>query len=56
MPVGPNVDKLADSEYPLSKQRNLLQEVQVGNGIMGAMKTVVLPFLTKLVRNSVKGY
>ena len=29
MPVGPNVDKLADSEYPISKQRKLLQEVQV---------------------------
>ena len=46
-PVGPNVDKLADSEYPISKRRKLLQEVQVGNCIMGAMKTVVIPFLTQ---------
>merc|ERR1712074_180911 len=55
-PVGRKVEKLANSEYPISKQRKLLQEVQVGNGIMGALKTVVLPFLTKLVRNSVKRY
>ena len=52
-PVGRKVEKLANSEYPISKQRKLLQEVQVGNGIMGALKTVVLPFLTKLVRNFV---
>ena len=56
MPVELNVSILADSEYPISKRRKLLQEVQVGNGIMGAMKTVVLPFLTKLVRNAVKRY
>ena len=55
-PVGRKVEKLANSEYPISNQRKLLQEVQVGNGIMGALKTVVLPFLTKLVRNSVKRY
>ena len=56
MPVGRNVEKLANSEYPISKRRKLLQEVQVENGIVGALKTVVLPFLTKLVRNSVKRY
>ena len=52
-PVERKVEKLANSKYPISKQRKLLQEVQVGNGIMGALKTVVLPFLTKLVRNFV---
>ena len=31
MPVGPNVSILANSEYPISKRRKLLQEVQVGN-------------------------
>merc|ERR1712074_497880 len=56
MPVGQKVEKLANSQYPISKQRKLLQEVQVGNGIMGALKTGVLPILTKLVRNSVKRY
>merc|ERR1712105_329276 len=55
-PVERKVEKLANSEYPISTQRKLLQEVQVGNGIMGALKNVVLPFLTKLVRNSVKRY
>ena len=54
MPVGSNVDKLADSEYPISKQRKLLQDVQVGNGIIGTLETVVLPFLTKVVRDSIK--
>ena len=54
MPVGPNVSILANSEYPISKRRKLLQEVQVGNGIIGALETVVLPFLTKVVRDSIK--
>ena len=54
MPVGPNVSILANSEYPISKRRKLLQEVQVGSGIIGALETVVLPFLTKVVRDSIK--
>ena len=52
-PVGVNVDKLADSNYPISKRRKLLQEVQVGNGIMGVMSTVILPYIKQLLR---KGY
>ena len=54
MPLGPNVSILANSEYPISKRRKLLQEVQVGSGIIGALETVVLPFLTKVVRDSIK--
>ena len=54
MPVGPNVSILANSDYPISKRRKLLQEVQVGSGIIGALETVVLPFLTKVVRDSIK--
>ena len=51
-PVGLIVDKLADSNYPISKRRKLLQEVQVGNGIMGVMSTVVLPYNKQLLRSS----
>jgi hypothetical protein len=54
MPVGPNVSKLANINYPISKRRKLLQKVQVGKGIMSAMETIVLPYITKLVRNSIK--
>ena len=52
-PVGVNVDKLADSNYPISKIRKLLQKVQVGNGIMDVMSTVILPYIKQLLR---KGY
>lgn len=44
------INKLADSNYPISKQRKLLQEVQVGNGIMGVMSTVVLPYIKQLLK------
>ena len=54
MPVGPNVSKLANINYPISKRRKLLQKVQVGKGIMLAMETIILPYITKLVRNSIK--
>ena len=54
MPVGPNVSKLANINYPISKRRKLLQKVQVGKGIMLAMETIILPYITKLVRNLVK--
>ena len=52
-PVGVNVGKLADSNYPISKRRKLLQKVQVGNGIMDVMSTVILPYIKQLLR---KGY
>jgi hypothetical protein len=54
MPVGPNVSKLANINYPISKRRKLLQKVQVGKGIMLAMETIILPYIIKLVRNLVK--
>ena len=42
-PVRSNIRKLADLNYPISKQRKLLQEVQVGKGVMSVMETIVLP-------------
>ena len=53
-PVRSNIRKLADLNYPISKRRKLLQKVQVGKGIMLAMETIILPYITKLVRNLVK--
>jgi hypothetical protein len=50
-PVRSNIRKLADSKYPISKQRKMLQEVQVGKGVMSVMETVVLPFVNQLLRN-----
>jgi hypothetical protein len=50
-PVRSNIRKLADSNYPISKQRKMLQEVQVGKGVMTVMETVVLPFINQLLRN-----
>ena len=50
-PVRSNIRKLADSNYPISKQRKMLQEVQVGKGVMSVMETVVLPFVIQLLRN-----
>ena len=51
-PVRSNFRKLADSNYPISKQRKMLQEVQVGKGVVSVMKTVVLPFINQLLREA----
>ena len=51
-PVRSNIRKLADSNYPISKQRKLLQEVQVGKGVMGVMETVVLPYIKQILKGN----
>ena len=56
MPVLPNVGILADSEYPISERRRLLQEGEVGKYILSAMESIVLPYLTKVIINSIKNY
>ena len=53
MPIAPDFIKLADSQYPISKQRKLLQTVQVGKSIKSTMETVVLPYLTIQKRKSI---
>ena len=53
-PVRSNIRKLADFNYPISKRRKLLQEVQVGKGVTSVMETVVLPFINQLLRNERK--
>ena len=51
-PIRSNIRKLADSNYPISKQRKMLQEVQVGKGVVSVMKTVVLPFINQVLREA----
>jgi vacuolar-type H+-ATPase subunit I/STV1 len=51
-PVRSNIRKLADSNYPISKQRKLLQEVPVGKGVMGVMETVVLPYIKQVLKGN----
>ena len=52
-PVRSNIRKLADSKYPISKQRKMLQEVQVGKGVMTAMEYIALPYI-KLLMNTLR--
>jgi hypothetical protein len=51
-PVRSNIRKLADLNYPISKQRKLLQEVQVGKGVMLVMETVVLPYIKQVLKGN----
>ena len=49
IPVRSNIRKLVDSSSPISKKRKLLQEVQVGKGVVSVMETVVLPFINHIL-------
>ena len=51
-PVRSNIRKLADLNYPISKRRKLLQEVQVGKGVMSVMETVVLPYIKQVLKGN----
>ena len=51
-PEGSIIRKLADLNYPISKRRKLLQEVQVGKGVMSVMETVVLPYIKQVLKGN----
>ena len=37
--------KLADPQQPIHIKRKLLQDVQVGNGVMAAIEKIALPYI-----------
>ena len=44
-PVKLQIRKLADPQQPIHVKRKLLQEVQVGKGVMLALETLILPYI-----------
>jgi hypothetical protein len=50
-PVRYGIRKLAHRNYPLHKKRKILQEVQVGKGIVSVIETVALPYIKLLAKN-----
>jgi hypothetical protein len=49
-PVQFDFRKLANRNYPLHKKRKILQEVQVGKGILSVIETVALPYIKLLAK------
>ena len=49
-PVRYRIRKLAHRNYPLHKKRKVLQEVQVGKGVMSVIKTIVLPYIKLITK------
>ena len=42
--------KLADPQQPINEKRKLLQEVQVGKGVMSALETIILPYMRLMLK------
>ena len=50
-PVQLQTRKLSDHQQPIHIKRKLLQEVQVGKGVMAALKNIALPFIKFIIRS-----
>jgi hypothetical protein len=49
-PVKLHTRKLADPSHPVHVKRKLLQEVQVGKGVMTALDTIILPYIKLIMK------
>ena len=47
-PIEETTIEIADPSVPVHRKKELLQEKQVGNGIMGLLARVILPIITSL--------
>ena len=50
-PVKLHTRKLIDHQQPIHIKRKLLQEVQVGKGVMAALENIALPFIKLIIRS-----
>ena len=50
-PVKLQTRKLIDHQQPIHIKRKLLQEVQVGKGVMAALENIALPFIKLIIRS-----
>ena len=51
LPVKSQTRKLIDHQQPIHIKRKLLQEVQVGKGVMAALENIALPFIKLIIRS-----
>ena len=51
-PVKLQTRKLIDHQQPIHIKRKLLQEVQVGKGVMAALENIALPFIKLIIRSN----
>ena len=49
-PIRKVIDMFISPKYPLHKQRTLLQQIQVGKGIMLAIRNLALPYINVLLK------
>ena len=46
-----HIRKLTDPQQPIHIKRKLLQDVQVGKGVMAALENIALPFIKLIIRS-----
>ena len=51
IPVKLHTRKLSDHQQPIHIKRKLLQEVQVGKGVMAALENIAFPFIKLIIRS-----